>query len=169
MQCAQVISHLDAYISGAIGLVEAQAIERHIERCEACRTEERSRRHIAEFLGAAAVPDLPLGFHAQVMAAAARFAASNRETVSGAILHPLQWWRTASAGLRASAFAAVVLGIVCGMILASGTAHLPGGLLAPEITTDPRVYGQDYLGESPEGSLSEAYLTLVFASADWED
>lgn len=165
MHCREVRSRLGAYVDGEVRPDERTELERHLERCGACRQELEALQAVRSFLACESLPGLPSGFHSKVMLAAEQVVGDEAPSPLRTPLDLPRWWRAGTLATRAAAVAALVLGVWLGALLGLGVAR-QGSAISPDpsvATADAfsSTYGFDYMGESPAGSLSQVYVALA--------
>ena len=161
MNCKTVALCLNQYLDGEIDQATALALKNHLDGCETCREELSRLEKISEFFADPEPVELPVSFHARVIAEAYRCQRSAQFGVFDILNDLAGWWRSAGQGLRLSVVSAAMCGVVLGLLL--------GGNLLPEPlqqSTDffveaGEVYSLDFLGDSPRGSLTEVYNSMV--------
>lgn len=160
MRCDEVKQQLKAFSAGELPAPVHRAVQAHVARCASCRAELLRLDALAGVLAGTQTPPVPPGFASRVLASARR----RRQAEPVPAWDLLGWWRLASAPIRAAAAAVLIIGVIIG--LAMGWAAAPSaGQTSTAARADPLdAYQFDYLGEAPEGSLADSYLTLVSAT-----
>jgi anti-sigma factor RsiW len=160
MRCEEAQAKLEAFVSGSLPPEERLDVTGHLRDCAACRAALARLDNLAAVLVRANEPPLPEGFTSRVMSAAVRRRAEPRT----ARWNPIRWWRMVSVPMRAAAAIVLVLGVAGGLVM--GWDMLPNSGKGPSagdvVQNDPlRGYNVDYLGDAPDGSLADSYLTLL--------
>ena len=161
MLCNDVQDSLKVYIDGAMGPEQRRAVEAHLQSCANCRAALERIDRLAVVLLDAKPPPVPPGFASRVMLAAK----SRKRATNVAAGNPWQWWKGISMPMRAAAAAVLIVGVSVGLLM-SWAAGPPIAALADRKVTaaaDPLdAYNLDYLSDTPEGSIAEGYLALVW-------
>jgi anti-sigma factor RsiW len=162
MRCARAQQKLEAYLGDEMPGRRRAELEQHLRDCTECsRALERARR-LRAVVGGAHAPDVPAGFHARLMAQAARQAA--QQTWQGRLARVLGMGAT-PAPLRAAALVAVAMALGTGVLVGREICQ-PGTPSPAEqarlAAADPvRIYRIDCFGEAPDDSLAGAYVALL--------
>ena len=154
MRCRNVTSRLNRYLDGELSDREHRAVERHAAACAACREAlERLRSAETALSQLPAVPYVPDGFAERAITRAAQ----RREQ------RPLvvPFWKSFSPTMRVAAAAMVMLGLGIGALMGLDLARSPATPSDVAAADLDAVYGFDYLSETPDGSLADAYITLA--------
>ncbi len=165
MRCTTAQRRLEAYLAGELGGGEHARVEKHLAACAECAPALERARRLHERLGQKATPPLPAGFHARLMARARGRAEQRRR--SERILRPFGGAPAMAAGLRAAVAAAVIVAFGIGALIGRDMwrgQEPPEPQPAQVAEADPvRLYRMDYLADAPDGSLADAYVSLVSA------
>ena len=160
MRCEEVQGRLPAYSSGELPTDVREAVQAHLGRCAACQAALARIDALAAVLASAQTPPVPTGFAARVMVRAR----SRRSAAVSAAWNPLRWWRLGSAPMRAAAAAVLLIGLGAGLLIGwtSGPAVVAPHSAQTTLQADPLdTYQLEYLGDAPERSLADSYLSLV--------
>ena len=161
MRCRTARVRLNAYLDAELLGAERSRIEEHLHHCGECSEALKRMRGVAAVLEPVPVPPpVPEGFHRRLMARAAR---SQEQFRRWPVVVGL--WPSFSPVMRLAAAAMLMLGIGMGVLMGSDLSRAVAATPQGAAAGDPNaVYGLDYLSEAPDGSLADAYLTLVSAS-----
>ena len=163
MRCTKAQQRLEAYLGGEMEDRERTRLERHFASCTKCDRALERARQMRAVLRREMAPPVPDGFHARLMARAREHA--GRRRWSERILRPFGWRPAMPVGLRAAAAAGVIVALGLGMLIGRDMWHAGEPWEASQAQVaeaDPvRLYRLDYLGDTPEGSMTGAYVSLV--------
>jgi len=134
MNCRRVRKQLPAFVDGVLAPCKADAIERHLVRCAACRREAAFLRHLDAALSAQPVVEPPPHMASAIVTRAAARAAARR-------LGAPRW-------LEALTFAGVALGMAAAALAALAIAG------APMAWRDPGSAGWSVLALTTAGGLA---------------
>ena len=160
MRCEEVQSRLPAYSSGELPTGVREVVQTHLGGCAACQAAMAHIDALAAVLAGAQTPPVPAGFAARVMVRAR----SHRSAAVSAGWNPLRWWRLGSAPMRAAAAAVLLVGLGAGLLMdrMSGPAAVSPDSAETTSQADALdTYQLEYMGDAPEGSLSDSYLSLA--------
>lgn len=163
MDCKTATESLSPYLDQEIDETGAAMLQTHLDGCASCRTELNRLRAVHEFLGDAEPIPVRAVFAADLMARARSLSGLNQNSIADILGDLLGWWRRAGRGLRLATATTAISGLVVGLVL--------GDNLAPNLTArtvnqgidSGDVYSLDFLGDSPQGSLTDVYLTIMEA------
>jgi hypothetical protein len=139
----------------------AAMIRSHLDGCESCRAELNRMQAVDSFLSEADPIAVPTSFHSNVMTQARRLNRSNSNSIAEILGDLAGWWRRAGGGLRLATATTAVCGLVAGMVLGNSFTPNFSSTSTGQLTDSGDVYSLDFLGDSPQGSLTEVYLTIV--------
>ena len=161
MWCHDVQDNLKAYIDGAMAPEQRGAVEAHLQSCAACRAALERTDRLAVVLLGTKPPPVPAGFASRVMLAAK----SRKRARSLVADNPWQWWKGISMPMRAAAAAVLIVGVSVGLLMswaAGPPTAAPAGREVAAAADPLDAYHLDYLSDTPEGSIAEGYLALVW-------
>jgi anti-sigma factor RsiW len=166
MNCKKVLSRLNAYVDGEMPAKLMREMDEHLGACPSCRGQAARIRQVGKFLDSLAVPPLPEGFSAGVMAEARRRASLAREKKSffRLELQPLQWLSDLSAPMRMAACAVVLLACLLGMFMSKELSLFMNHRTA--VAEAENLNGFEWFSPTPPASLGSAYLTLALTASD---
>jgi len=161
MNCKKVISRLQAYVDKEMPVELIREMDEHLGACPACRSQAERIRQVGDVLDSLAVPPLPQGFSARVMAEARKRAPLAKEKKSFFPLarQPLQWLLELSAPMRLAACAMVLLACLLGMFM-SKELSLSGNRQTSVAETES-LDGFEWFSPTPPVSLGSVYLTYA--------
>ena len=163
MRCTKAQQRLEAYLGGEMEDRERTRLERHFASCTKCDRALERVRQMRAVLGREMAPSVPDGFHARLMARAREQVESRRR--SRRILRPFVWRPAMPVGLPAAVAAGVIVALGVGILIGRDMWRVqePQEAQPAQVAgTDPvRLYRLDYLGDTPEGSMTGAYVSLV--------
>lgn len=163
MLCKYVKQKLDRYVHGDLSERDSKEIKRHLSKCQVCSDALYRLKTLAGLFEDTSLPPVPAGFSERLMQRARRQQYLQRSS-EPVVIRLWEWLdRT---GLKKSAAAAVlVLGLAIGVLMGRDTWKSPGiqsvGKSQMAQVEPSDIYNLDYLTDSPKGSLSDVYLTLV--------
>ncbi len=154
--CVAVRERLNACRDGELTTDGRARVEAHLRRCEDCRAADARLDQLARVLDAWPAPPVPDGLAERTMARAA--AALSARTAATAPA------RTRTAHAAWAAAAAVLVGLLTGAAMANDTWRRrvqPVSGDADRAAADgSSTFRIDYLGDSPDGSLVQAYWSM---------
>lgn len=159
MKCGMIRKQLDAYIDGQLPLSERETVEEHLRACSVCRELVQQSSRLSELLTSVPVSEIPndLAFRIHTMVQNRHRSGiwSQRAVILGA------WWREASIPMRAAASFMLVFALTVGTLMSWRiTQHT---LPPADSVLD---YGLNSFAGAPDGSLEQAYLTLLDSSTE---
>jgi len=151
---------LDAYASNELPPQVRSGVDEHLRSCERCRRELGRLRRLGGVLEAARGAPLPAGFADRLMQKARRRRAAAAAATSWP--NPLQWWQQNPVAVRVAVAASLLIGLALGGLLGADTwsaaAH-------EKPAADPvAIYNLDYLSAAPDGSMGQAFSSMITAS-----
>lgn len=156
MFCRKVKNLLNRYLDGETTPEEKTGVERHLDQCRGCREALKRLRSVESLMmQLPGPPDVPTGFTGKVLARAEQRFKQQSEVFSA--------WKSFSPVMRIAAAVTLIIGLGLGGLMG---LDLTGALKkqTDREETDPiAVYGFDYFSDAPDGSLTDAYLTLASA------
>ena len=159
MRCDKLQEKLDAYFAGELSRHLQGKVRTHLESCRDCRNVLARLERLASLFENTAAPAVPEGFASRVMARVHRRSIPRRysqETIG----MPVRAWLVKAVSTRIGIAAVLALGLGVGVLMGRDTWKRQDA--RPVASEDPSaVYRIDYLGDTPEGSLAEVYLTLA--------
>ncbi len=161
MNCAKVLSRLQAYVDGEVPAGLMRKIEEHLDACSSCRNQVERIRVVGNILDSLSVPPLPEGFSARVMAEAGRRApvAEKTEPLYPMEWQPLHWLLDLSFPMRLTACTVVLLACLLGMFM-SRELSLSGNQRRSIAETE-NLDGFEWFSPTPPVSLGSAYFSLA--------
>ena len=163
MRCHRVRKHLHAYHDAELSASVYEAIAGHLRACPACRQALARLEQLADLLHATPARPVPEGFADRVLSQARRRAAAPQSRAR-ARWAAFEWWTSLSVPVRVAAAIVAALGLSAGVVMGwqTGRRFPSPPVAAISAPDDPiAVYNLDYLCGTPDGSLPDAYLTLV--------
>lgn len=157
LSCLKYRNKLGAYLDGELSPRRSEAVAAHLARCKACRGALEDLRRLAPVMQALEVPPVPAGLADHVMARARTRAV--RSHVEPVTWRPLEWWKMASAPLRAAACVTVLLAFFFGVALGRGV--LVFGNNRTIMAKAESIEGFEWFSPTPPASLGSAYLMLA--------
>ena len=157
MNCRIVAEHLNRYLDGEMDQVTATELRTHLDGCAACRTELSRLQRLGEFFAEPDSIEVPVSFHARVVAEARRRGFTPQDNVYDLF----GWWRRAGMGMRFSAVSAALCCVTIGILLGVNLLPEPTQQAAESVVQVGEAYSLDYLSDSPQGSLAAAYNSIV--------
>ena len=154
MTCAKIRKQIQAYTDNQLPLAERGRFEKHLETCAACRELVRRSARLNELLfsdSAAVVPD-DLTFSLQQKVRARR----QQRRLPQSVIMIETWWREASPSLRAAASFLLIAALSLGTLMSWRVTQRPLAGDTPVID-----YALNSFAGAPDGSLENAYLTLL--------
>jgi anti-sigma factor RsiW len=166
MNCNKVLSRLHAYVDGEVPAKLMRKMEEHLSACPSCRGQVESIRQVDYILDNLAVPPLPQGFSASVMAEARRrtLPKSEERPLLGLDWMPLRWFAELTVPMRLATFAMVLLACLLGMFM-SRDLSLSGSPRTTVVEAE-NLDGFEWFSPTPPTSLGSAYLTLALTAPD---
>lgn len=169
MQCRQVQTLIDRYVSEGLLPDERSLFESHLQSCPSCQEQLHELRVLLALLRSApAPPPVPEGFADRLMAKARQ----QVRPVPAGISRPVWavWWRSVASPRFANAAGAVAAGLLLGIVMAQQTWRYSenAGHYRPPQASPEVVYELDFLSGSPGGSFADAYLNLTSAAGEQE-
>ncbi len=159
MCCDEIRQQLEDFAAGRLPMALRCEMAEHLRNCAACRRALSEHDAVSSVL-CRIQTSVPAGFTSRVLRRA-------HQRVALVPVATTRW--PARLGLNSlpmgSAAAAVLaVGVTLGLLMGSDVIGV-GGAAAPEGEPDPAAaYGMDSLGEAPDGSLAQSYLTVVEAA-----
>lgn len=170
MRCNGVRRKLGAYEDGELGPGARADVDRHLESCEGCREALARLRSVGSLLEGAQLPPVPEGFASRVMTEARRRATEGGPTRRAGRL-PLRRWWPLTAPMQAAAVLVFAVGLTLGALMGWATWQGRASESRPATVAeaDPlEIYSADCLTDAPEGSLTEAYMSMLTSPAGEE-
>lgn len=159
MRCKQVQRKLDVFTSDDLAPQVRTRVEEHLRSCERCRVAVERLRKLAGVLEAAPGAPLPAGFAERLMQKARR--RSVVATAARFSLNPLHWWQENPVAVRIAVAASLIVGLALGGLLGSDTWSAAA---QEKPAADPvAVYSLDYLSAAPDGSVAQAFSSMISA------
>ena len=152
MDCGKMQEWLDAYVDGQLSLTEQETVEEHLRSCPVCRESVQQAVRLAALLDSVPVPEVPPDLAERIRAMARQ---RRRRVILGA------WWREASAPMRAAASLVLAVALTLGTLM-SWRITQPSPP-PPDPLLD---YGLNSFAGAPDGSVEQAYLTLLGSPPD---
>ena len=160
MDCQKILSCLNAYQDGELSSELAREVEAHLKACQACRNQAENMQWVGDILDTLAVPPLPHGFAARVMAEAQRRTSLVKERKPVSTLSWLpRWFAGLSAPMRLAACVTVLAACLLGLFMGkevSSSANLQSAMVQTE-----SLDGFEWFDPAPPASLGSAYLNLA--------
>jgi len=150
MECRDVRERLEACSTGELEAVEFEQVTRHLESCGDCRGAFNRHRSFAALLRGAALPPVPAGFAARVLAAA---------SAPRTARNPFRWWGSVSLPMRAAAALVLAAGLLAGALMGWDAGSRGRDPSSPPAPLDSHY--ADFLSPAPESSMVQAYLALL--------
>ena len=170
MRCQKVRRKLSVHADGELESRTAAAVERHLESCRACRESLVRLKRLTGVLEGTQAPPVPAGFAARLADEARR-----RATESGIIREarplPSGFGSPSTIVMRVAAALVFAVGLTLGSLMGWSTwrGQTPKSRPAAVAEADPLgVYSADCLTDAPEGSLTEAYMSVLTSPAGEE-
>jgi anti-sigma factor RsiW len=164
MRCAEARDKLGAFVDGELHSPLADALTGHLQHCADCRRACARLEKLASLLEATAVPAVPQALAKVVVERTFEQNASRqRPAFPVRLLGP---WRALSTPVRIAAAVVLVVGLSAGAAMGRFVGQTTVARFAKNLPSseDPvAVYNLEYLGGTQEGSIAQAYLTLVSA------
>jgi anti-sigma factor RsiW len=160
MRCEEVQQQLREFSTGKLPMDVRQTVQAHLSECAACRAALARVDLLAGALSSAQTPPIPPGFASRVMARARQRQAN--ELV--AVWSPLRWWTRTSTPMHVAVAAMLVIGLIIGFVMGWTATPLTSQTTTATQSDPLKAYQVDYLGEAPEGSLADRYLSLVLTT-----
>ncbi|MEN6441952.1 MAG: zf-HC2 domain-containing protein [Syntrophobacter sp.] len=166
MKCKNVLSRLSTYLDRELSPKTVLEMEKHLAVCRSCRGQLERIRQAEDSLNSLAIPPLPRGFAARVMAEARSRASLTKEKkpLSPFAWHPLRWFSEISVSMRLAACATVLLACLLGTFMSKEVCLSGNRQTAP--TGAERLDGLEWFNASPPASLGSAYLTLTLTAPE---
>ncbi len=165
MRCPSVRKQLQAYLDGELPPQAKAALDHHLQSCSACQQIVLRGRQLASLVTETFAPPIPESFPERLLARASRQMAEARPTATP-LGNRSSRRLVASVAMRVAAAVVLVVGLGVGMLLGGQTGRRAAGRTFVRSTAaqDPvSLYNLDYLSGVPEGSFTQAYLSLVSA------
>jgi anti-sigma factor (TIGR02949 family) len=161
MRCNQVRDKLSAFVDHEVSRPLSDQIEEHLSECGECRQVYARLQAVAGLLDhSSTVPPVPEKLAARVLELAARPDSSPRSRDNSL----LRRWRRVSVPMRIAAAVVFIVGLSTGALMGHvvGQSATSWATAGPSTTDDPvTAYNLNYLGATQDGSVADAYLTLV--------
>lgn len=153
MRCVQVLENLNAFLDQELPLPIRNELMVHLSSCVNCRQAIERRERLGNLLRGLPIPGMPSDLARRTLERA-------RQPQIGAALTLLPLGGRLGLRFRLAAAAAVLL---LGSSLGSWMGWQMGQPSGPPPSPPDAVAvdNLDYLGSTPDGSLPQAYLTLV--------
>jgi len=152
VDCGKMQGRLNAYLDGELPLTEQKSVEEHLRSCPVCRERVQQAVRLAALLASIPVPEVPPDLAERIRAMARQ---RRRRVIWGG------WWREASTPMRAAASLVLAVALTLGTLMSWKITQPDPPLVAAAFD-----YGLDSFAGAPDGSLEQAYLTLLSSSAD---
>lgn len=160
--CSKVRRQLSAYLDGELSPKNRTVVERHLMRCQPCRTALESLRSLERALQSAKVPPAPPSLAWQIVAKARELqnAKVERHVIcfGRRLATPRPW------AFKVAAAAVLVFGLTVGSYMgwSVGRSMSQSVTAQAAVQADPLdAYNLDYLSDAPDGSLAGSYLALA--------
>jgi anti-sigma factor RsiW len=166
MNCKEILSRLHAYVDGEVPVRLMRKMDEHLDACPSCRSQVARMRQVDDMVDSLAVPPLPEGFSARVMAEARRRAlpAPGTGPLLGIDWMPLRWFADLTVPMRLAACAMVLLACLLGMFM-SRDLSLSGSPWTT-VADAENLDGFEWFSPTPPTSLGSAYLTLALTTPE---
>ncbi len=161
--CRKYRKRLGAYLDGELSKRKRTSLERHLVKCNSCRTVLDSLRQLETDLLSLNVPAIPDDLTLRILAEAR---AQKKRKIE---VTPIQsWWDvlTLQLGeLRGATMAALIIGLTMGTFMGwttywDGRTAQSSTMKAGNEGVENPFYALDALSSTPEGSIEAAVLTL---------
>ena len=157
LSCLRYRNRLGAYLDGELSPRRHKAVAAHLARCKTCRVALKDLHRLASVMHGLEVSPVPAELADQVLARArTRAVRSHWEPVTWT---PLEWWRMASAPLRAAACTAVLVAFFLGVGLGRGVFVF--GDNQTTMAEAKSIEGFEWFSPAPPASLGSPYLLLA--------
>ncbi len=170
MRCAKVRRKLGALLDRELDPTAAGELRGHIESCPSCRSALEELERVESFLGDALAPPHVPGFAARLADEARRRATESRMIREAEPL-PSGFGSPSTILMRVAAALVFAVGLTLGSLMGWSTwrGQTPESRPAAVAEADPLgVYSADCLTDAPEGSLTEAYMSVLTSPAGEE-
>lgn len=171
MHCKDFEKRLEAYLDGTLEPTSRNAFEGHIKTCGRCQDVLQQRRSLASLLQNTVVPPLPGNLAKHILAGAEQTLRDREKSPTFVFrLYPLSAF--ISSPMKLPAAAALVLGLALGILMAKDTLPQPSGGTTVNATISQSniaaSFKLDSLTDSPSGSLSEVYISMMSKQGEEE-
>lgn len=171
MRCSKARKGLGALLDGELDPTAAGELRGHIESCLSCRSALEELESVESFLGdALAPPPVPSGFAAR-LADQARRRATENGMIREAEPLPSGFGSPSTVLMRVAAALVFAVGLTLGSLMGWSTwrGRTSESRPAAVAEADPlEIYSADCLTDAPEGSLTEAYMSVLTSPAGEE-
>lgn len=153
MDCREVRKWLDTHTGENVTPEDRADFERHLKICPSCAAEVNREQRLTALLSTVSAPEIPADLTQRIVNRIPRKPQGRYVHLAAALQW---WWQDATPALRAAAVFILVVGL--------GLGSAVGLKITGKPVTDDRpmsVYGLDNLAGVPDGSLEQAYLTLL--------
>jgi len=160
LSCVKNRKRLGAYLDGELSGGEKASVERHLQRCESCRSVLSDLKKLEPLLFTVEVPSVPDNLISRIRAVArGRQKQRIGASTSG------WWWRAWAAqpwATKNATVAALILGLAMGTYMGL-TSYRDGdpAQQRPTASKNEPLYALDALSAAPEGSIEAATLALL--------
>lgn len=160
MRCEKAHDKFAGYLTGELSEEENSQFEHHLRSCAACRQGLDRARELRIALRARTTPPLPKGFRSRLMQKARR----QTQVGNGPEANPDPFYRSPSTptGRRVVIAAGILIAIGVGILVGSDLWNrTQSRRIQTDLVAETRDYGLDYMGGTPENSVTGAYVRLT--------